>query len=170
MLLVSLPVKAEYYDTTLLTLFSKILPRVVALSSLAPEEGKPLNVCIVRQDVDMPAAEQFVMLLERAAQAHTVKSLQTDFDHIDACKDATLVFVFDTPRKTDADTFVKLTNLPAIVAAYDTRLLEQGADVSLFVGRSVMPYLNLKSLRKKDIRLNAQLLRVSKPYGQEPAQ
>ena len=165
-----LPLQAEYYDTSLLTIFSKILPRIVALSSLAPKHGETLGVCIVHQDVDAPAAEQFATLLKRTAEAHSVESIQTDFDHISACRQYPLVFLFDASPETVSKALSELKSPQPLVAAYDTRMLSEGADISLFVGRSVKPYLNLRSLKAKHIRLDALLLRVSKIYGQEPVQ
>ena len=48
--------------------------------------------------------------------------------------------------------------------AYDISFLAKGADVSLFMGRTVTPYLNMKSLSDKKILLDNLLLRVSKIY------
>jgi hypothetical protein len=156
--------RADYYDTSLLTIFSKLLPRIVALSSLAPTEGEVLGVCIVHQDIDAPAAEQFEKLLKRAVKAHRVESIQTDFEHITVCRHYRLVFLFDAPPSSVSKALSELTAPQPLVAAYDTHMLSQGADISLFVGRSVKPYLNLHSIKAKKIRFDPLLLRVSKVY------
>ena len=169
-LLFPLSLRAEYYDTTLLTLFSKILPRIVSFSSLAPGEGEPLGICIVREDVDASAAAAFEILLGNAARRHGIETVQTDFAHIAVCGKRQLLFVFNAPPETVSAALASFTSFRPLVAAYDPRLLSAGADVSLFVGRSVKPYLNLESLKDKGIRLEAIILQVSKIYGQEPEQ
>lgn len=161
---------AAYYDTTLLTLFSKILPRIVSLSSLAPEEGKPLSVCIVREDVDASAAKTFEVMLSDAAHKHVIESIETDFSHMSVCGKSQLVFLFDAPTETVVTALSSFKEFHPMIASYDAKLLSSGADVSLFIGRSVKPYINLKSLKDKQIRLDALILQVSKIYGQEPLQ
>ena len=170
LLLFPLSLRAEYYDKTLLTLFSKILPRIVSFSSLAPREGEPLGVCIVREDVDASAAEAFEILLRNAAQTHKIESIQTDFSHISVCGKDQLLFLFDASPATVSAALSSFTDFHPLVASYDARLLSSGADVSLFVGRSVKPYINLKSLKEKEIRLDTLILQVSKIYAQEPVQ
>ena len=164
-------VMADYYDTDLLSIFSKILPRIVSMSSLDPSEGAPINVCIVHEDVDRPAAEHFETLLRQntlnGEHVHRLQSIRTDFSHVSACGESQLVFLFDAPPAAVEQALSETKKLRTIVAAYNTALLSQGADISLFVGRSVMPYLNLRSLKEKKIRLDTILLRVSKLYGQE---
>jgi hypothetical protein len=170
LLLFPFSLRAEYYDTTLLTLFSKILPRIVSFSSLAPHEGEPLGVCIVREDVDASAAKAFEILLRNAARKHEIESVQTDFSHISVCAKRQLLFLFDASPETVSTALSSFTDFRPLVASYNARLLSSGADVSLFVGRSVKPYINLKSLKEKEIRLDALILQVSKIYGQEPVQ
>lgn len=161
---------AAYYDTTLLTLFSKILPRIVSLSSLAPEEGTPLHVCIVREEVDASAAKAFEAMLGSAAHRHEIRSVETDFSHMAECGKSPLVFLFDASPQTVTAALSSFREFHPLVASYDAGLLSSGADVSLFIGRSVKPYINLKSLKEKEIRLDALILQVSKIYGQEPRQ
>jgi hypothetical protein len=165
---------ADYYDTDLLMILSKILPRIVSMSSLDPSEGVPIRVCIVHEDVDRPAAEHFETLLKRnssdGGDVHGLQSKRTDFSHMAACGKSQLIFLFDARPATVAPALSEAKKFQAIVAAYNTALLSQGADISLFVGRSVMPYLNLSSLKDKNISLDTILLRVSKIYGREKGQ
>lgn len=163
-------VKAEYYDTTLLTLFSKILPRIVSASNLAPKAGEPLGVCIVRDEVDASAAAVFGALLANAVRTHGIEIVQTDFSHVEVCGKRPLLFLFNASPETVSTALSSLTTFSPMVAAYDYRLLSSGADVSLFVGRSVKPYVNLESLRGKGIRLEPIILQVSKIYGRESEQ
>lgn len=162
---------ADYYDTDVLTIFSKILPRIVSMSSLDPSEGAPINVCIVHEDVDMPAAKHFEALLKQntlnSGPVQRLQSIRTDFSHISTCGKSQLIFLFDARPATVARALSEAKKIQAIVAAYNTMFLSEGVDISLYVGRSVKPYLNLRSLKDKNISLDTMLLRVSKIYGQE---
>lgn len=162
---------ADYYDTDLLTIFSKILPRIVSMSSLQPSEEEPIRVCIVHEDVDRPAAERFETMLRQntsnGGDAHGLQSIRTDFSHVSACGKSQLLFLFDANPESVSRALSEAKKIQAMVAVYNNILLSRGADIGLFVGRSVMPYLNLHSLQDKNITLDPILLRVSKIYRRE---
>lgn len=164
------PLPAGYYDTDLLTIFAKILPRVVTMSSLNPGENAPISVCIVHEDIDTPAAESFEALLVHSHMKRgnhpPLRSVRTDFSTLSACAQSQLIFFFEAQPDTVAKALDTAGHFRAIIAAYDTALLDRGADVGLYVGRSVMPYINIRSLQDKHITLDTLLLRVSKIYEQ----
>ena len=162
--------KAEYYDTNLLTIFSKILPRIVALSSLHPAEGTPITICIVHEKVDGAAARRFETLLEQnnahPSGEHTLQSVTTDFAHLDQCTKSQIIFLFDTQTENLLRAIRTAREQKAILASYSAEILRRGSDLSLFVGRSVKPYLNFRTLREKTISIDSHLLRVSKIYSE----
>jgi len=58
---------------------------------------------------------------------------------------------------------VKFSNRYKILTiAYDNKMLKNGVDISLFLGRKIVPFLNMKSISKKNIKLDNMLLRISK--------
>lgn len=160
--------EAEYYDTDLLTIFSKILPRVVTMSSLDPAIGAPIAICIVREDIDAAAARRFEALLKQNnahhGDGHALQTVDTNFARLTECGKSQLIFMFDTRPDNQRQTVLAAQAQGAMIASYSTEMLREGSDISLFVGRSVMPYLNLRTLHEKNISVDTLLLRVSKIY------
>jgi hypothetical protein len=121
--------------------------------------------------VDRPAAERFEAMLKQNTSngggTRGLQSIRTDFSHVSACGKSQLIFLFDSDPESVARALSEAKKIQAMVAAYNNMLLSRGADIGLFVGRSVMPYLNLGSLKDKNISLDTILLRVSKIYGRE---
>lgn len=153
------------YDTDLLTIFSKLLPRIIMMSSLKPAPDTPVNICLVHHEMQRSVADGFEAMLIRNNVIRKIQITHADFGHLSGCKAPQLLFLFEAPPQAFAQTLDQITALGAMAAAYDPHRLAQGADISLFVGRSVVPYVNLQTLLEKNIRLKPLLLRVSKIYA-----
>ena len=51
-----------------------------------------------------------------------------------------------------------------MTVSYDASLLTEGVEVSLFLGRKILPYINVKALNRNTITIDQILLRISKIY------
>lgn len=160
--------EAKYYDTDILTIFSKILPRIVTMSDLDPAKGNPVTICIVHEDMDGAAARRFEALLKQnntgRDEAHVLQTVSTDFTRLSKCKKSQLIFMFDTQPENLPRIRQTARKQRVILASYHADILPKGSDLSLYIGRSVMPYLNLRTLEEKNINIDPLLLRVSKIY------
>lgn len=152
------------YDNDLMTIFSKLLPRIVLMSSLKPDNDMPVSICLVHDAMQSALADGFEEMLARHNAVQGVKVSHADFNNLSGCRSPQLLFVFEASATDFARTVNTITAKNVMVAAYNPHRLIQGADITLFVGRSVVPYINLQGLLKKNIRLKPLLLRVSKIY------
>ncbi len=153
------------YDESALQIFSKIAPRLVLLSSKKSEVTERIDLCIVYETADAYTAERFGrMIQDNAAGGKITAHAQTvPIKHLVRCNNSQLVFFFNTSASVIQASLQQLSPSP-ITVAYNAKLLDAGVDISLFFGRSVMPYINLARLSAKKITFDEVILRVSKIY------
>ncbi|MFT5874858.1 MAG: hypothetical protein ACI8WT_003837, partial [Clostridium sp.] len=98
---------------------------------------------------------------------YQIKFMQTNYLDISQCQNTDVSFLLNSNEKNieQALEFSRVHKILTI--SYDSKLLKYGADISMFLGRKVTPYINVNSIRKKDIKLNNTLLRISKIYNSE---
>jgi len=164
----SLLLDAANYNEDILNIYSKMLPRFIIMSSQKNKIHENIDICILNDSIDKRVAELLITNINNnypnGLLNHSIKLIQSDYKHLEVCKNAQLVFMFnsDDTHIQDALLFSKENNL--LTMSYDVFFLEKGADISLFIGRKVTPYLNMKSMTDKKIILDNILLRVSKIY------
>lgn len=159
--------QASQYKEEILSIYAKIVPRVLFMSSLKSRLKDEIAICIVRDDIDKNAAVLLTDLLHKN-YPQGIRNMALHVDVVDftssaTCKDVPLIFLFNSTTE-NIKKLLQFTH-NQIVVSYSDTLLGQGADVSLFIGRRVMPYLNMQNLAKKKISLHPTLLRVSKIYN-----
>jgi len=162
---------AVSYDESILQIYSKIIPRLVIMSNVPAEPKKSVSVCTIHNKDDAASAERFSQMIQKNATGGsvTLRIRHRTYEHAAECFDSQLLFLLNGSETQFSRLQKELGTKPIITVAYDPRMLEAGADISLYMGRSVMPYLNLGALRNKGIRFESVLLRVSKVYeGKQP--
>lgn len=160
----------EGSDFDMLKVHSKILPRILQMSLPAPSDTAPELLCLLYDPIDAENAYIFAKLLNvsvRRAQGFELMIKMASYAHMQTCMDAQALFLFDTNPATLRAVRKMVGERPVFVAAYSAQLLEEGADYSLSIGRTVQPYLNLKTLAKKGIIPKPLLIRISKIYVQK---
>lgn len=164
------PLHAGGYDDDTLRIFAKIAPRIVLMSSVRDRVKEGIELCIVSEVMDADNAELFGrMILESYPNGMTkypVVITQAHYRTLGACRDAHLMFLFDTDGE-GFDAAIAYADAHRLLdVVYDERLLERGADVSLHLGRKVLPILNLQTLQRKGITMDNPLIRISKIHGE----
>jgi hypothetical protein len=159
---------AGSYDDDTLRIFAKIAPRLVLMSTVRDRVDKSIDICIVSEQMDEGSAGIFGDMIKQdypnGMKGYPVSISYTDYSRIQSCQDAHLLFLFDTsPELFDRSIdFARMHHL--LTAVYDEKLLAKGADISLHLGRKVLPFLNLQNIRDKDITMDNPLIRISKIY------
>lgn len=160
--------EASSYDNDVLEIFSKILPRFILMSNQKEQSKSNIKICIIHQRVDQTAAIALTQKIHRnypdGLDGHSLGVIRTDFLHVRGCKNSQLIFVMDTPKAQIANVILYAKSQHALTASYDNALLDDGIELSLFLGRRVVPYINIKALKNSGIELDNILLRVSKIY------
>jgi hypothetical protein len=75
-----------------------------------------------------------------------------------------MLFISDVQNR-DINSAIEFSRKNEILSmSYNPKFLENGVSTSIFIGRKVVPYINVEALQKSHIELNNILLRVSKIY------
>ena len=159
---------ASSYDEDILGIFSKVLPRFVLMSSLKTDIKKEIDICILSDEIDKFVALSLISKINanypNGIKRYKVNIKSHTFEELDTCKVSQLIFMFDSNKKNINNT-VKFSNKHQILSmSYNEALLSDGVATSLFIGRKVVPYINMKAISDNKIILDNILLRVSKIY------
>ena len=159
---------ASVYDVDVLEIFSKILPRIVMMSSQKEKIKDSVNICVIHDSIDKTSAiilkEKIALNYKNGIKNKQVDVIHSDYSNISLCKGAQLSFMFNTDNESFSQALKFLNHEKIITVSYDPQLLQNGVEVSLFLGRRVIPYINMESVNKNEIKLENILLRVSKIY------
>ena len=159
---------ASVYDDSVLNVFSKILPRLILMSSQKDRVENDLEICVLHDKVDATTALSLIEKVNNnypnGLKHYKINLINSNYSQIHACQNSQLAFMLNADRR-DIEKAIKFSSKHAILTvAYDEILLEDGVSVSLFLGRKVTPYVNMESLRANGIELDNLLLRISKIY------
>ena len=162
---------ASLYDDETLTIFAKIIPRIVLMSNQKERIKENLEVCILNDKTDERTALSLIDKIHDAypngITNHPLKLTNPTYASIEKCENAQLIFLLDSNDKNIEKALVFARAHHSISFAYDPKYLENGANASIFLGRKVTPYLNINSLRKNGIEIDNLLIRISKIYLNE---
>ncbi len=168
MTLISTFTYASTYDNDILNTFSKLSPRFILMSTQEEQVQGTLNICLVHNEIDEKVADNFIEMIEKnypdGIKSYPIKVIKSSNAVFEVCEKSQLIFLFTAEDNLVSKTILYAEKNRILTIAYDSKLLESGADISLHIGRKVIPYLNLNSLKRKNIQLNNLLLRISKIY------
>jgi hypothetical protein len=167
-LLYSAVLGASVYDDETLTLFSKIIPRMVLMSSQKELIKENIELCIVNDTIDERIALSLIDKLHNAypngINKNLLKLTNTTYSAIEKCQNSQLVFLFSSNEQNIKKALQYTRRKRAISMSYDPVYLANGVETSLFLGRKVTPYLNMDELHKNGIEVDNLLIRISKLY------
>ncbi len=159
---------AHTYDSDILDIFSKTLPRFILMSSKKENIQKNLNLCVLHDDIDERVALKFIDKIHKSyphgIKDYSLKVVNASYSKVATCNNSHLIFLF-TSSNDSISSALKISRSQSILTvSYDNKLLKDGVSLSLFIGRKVSPHININSLEKHKIILDNVLLRISKIY------
>lgn len=161
-------VNAANYDDDVLEIFSKLLPRFIIMSDQKLKIKNQIDICVLHEDVELDAATSLIDKITDNYPAgiknYNIKLVQTDFTNLSSCKNSELIFLFNTSPKKVSEVLIYAKKQQILSVSYDASLLTEGVEVSLFLGRKILPYINVKALKRNAITIDQILLRISKIY------
>ena len=164
----TLVLNAANYNEDILNIYSKMIPRFIMMSNQKDKVDNDIEICILHDEIDTRVADLLSDNIKNnypnGLINHPIKLIQNDYNHFKSCKGAQLMFMFNSDDEHIQNALLFSKEHSILTMTYDLFFLEQGADISLFIGRKVTPYLNMQSIVDKKIILNNILLRVSKIY------
>jgi len=160
---------AATYDMDLLNTYSKLTPRFILMSTQKNKIDQDINICLSFDEEDERVADEFInytaLNYPDGIKNYKIKFSKIKYKNISLCSDTQLIFLFRTNSKALKKAISFSQDKKIMTIAYDNQLLVEGVDISLFLGRDTKPYINLKSVLDKGIRLDNLLLRISKIYN-----
>ncbi len=159
---------AADYDEDVLEIFSKLLPRFVIMSDQKAKIKDQITICVLHEDVEEGVASRLIDKTihnyPQGIKNYNIKLIQTDFTNLSSCKNSELLFLFNTSEKNIDEALLYAKKQKTLTVSYDASLLTNGVEVSLFLGRKILPYINVNALKKNSIMIDPILLRISKIY------
>lgn len=159
---------ASVYDDDVLTIFSKIIPRFIMMSSQKEKITDSINICVLHDDIDKLTTLSLIDKINNnypnGIKNYKITLLNTTYSKITQCENTQLLFMFNSNGKNIADALLFANKQNILTMSYDEALLENGVEISLFLGRKVLPYINMKVITENKIELDNILLRISKIY------
>ncbi len=159
---------AANYNDDILNIYSKMLPRFVMMSSQKDKIENEIKICVLHDKLDERVAQSLEDKIKSnypdGLKNYPIKIMRTNYENVQLCANSQLSFLFnsDETQIQNAIFFFKKNSI--LTMSYNISFLEKGADMSLFIGRNVIPFVNMKSIRDKRITLDNLLIRVSKIY------
>lgn len=159
---------AANYDEDILNIYSKMLPRFIVMSSQKEKIHDDMKICILYNKLDVRIAHSLSSKIHtnypQGLLNHPIKIVHSNYANLTSCQNTHLAFLLNSDNKSIKQALLFLQQNQILSMSYDVTLLEQGVDISLFLGRKVVPYLNMETIGNKKILLDNLLLRVSKIY------
>lgn len=158
------------YDSTLLHIGAKLFPKIVLMEKGTKERiQSSINFDIVATGSNKETAQRLSEIIERQyggvlsnyslnisiispKEVFEVKNVHGFILLMDA-DDSMLSLVLEHAYKNKTLTF-----------CFDPVLLQKGAAISLYIGRSVKPYINLNILKHVPFTFEFGFLNLSQPY------
>ncbi|WP_324791434.1 hypothetical protein [Sulfuricurvum sp.] len=161
---------ASSYDDDTLDIFSKIIPRFILMSSQKNSIQSKMEICILYDKLDERTASSLSDKIQNnypnGIKNYKFKLIKSDYSDIDSCRKSQLAFLFNTDEK-NMDSSIRMLNKNSVFTmSYDAKYLASGVEATLFLGRKVVPYMNMSALRQNGIEMDNTLVQISKIYLQ----
>lgn len=168
MLIISTFLNASAYDDDILNIFSKIAPRFIIMSSQKSKIESNIEICVLYDKIDERVALSFIDKINTnypsGIKNYPIKFINSSYSNIGECKTAHLAFILNSDINNIKEAVLYLNRQNILSMSYNQELLDYGVQISLFIGRKVLPYINMKAITENKIELDNILLRVSKIY------
>lgn len=159
------------YNEELLEVFSKIAPRLVVMSNQTNDIRSDINICVVNDPLDDKYGSLLIHKIQKnypnGVKNYKLKLINTNYSGLNACQQADIAIMFDTDDQSIEKSLKFFNRNRILTFSYNPKYLEYGVGVTLYIGKKVVPYINLDALRKNRIELDNTLIQISKIYGQE---
>jgi len=159
---------AYTYEHQILQIHAKIAPRIILMSKSNTQISEDIKIIIVYEKGDEDSAEIFKSFIQsnypKGLNNRLLKIEKISYDSfIDAPKDS-LVFLFDGEdfHIQKILSFAKKNSL--LTMSYRNNYLDDGVLVSLYVGKSLKPYLNIQAAKESGIIFQNNLIAISKIF------
>lgn len=156
------------YETVLLKTQAKLTPRLLLMTDgVAFEAQNRFTVCIVREPGEEAVAGTFrdtlLAYYPSGWQYHTMQIVESPYETLEeTCAGSEVLYLLNSSEANVRRAVAFATAKRKLTVSYENSYLSYGVLLSLHVGRSVRPYLNLLQAKRAHIRFDSDLKRISK--------
>lgn len=152
-------------------IFSKLIPRFILMSSKKDEIDQKIEICILHDKSDHDSAEllrgKIAQNYPNGIKNYPIDVVLVEYQDLLQCENKELVFLFNQESESITQSIEVLNKLHLLTMSYDQSYLQDGVAVSLYLGRKILPFLNMRVIEQNHITLDNVLVRVSKIYTDE---
>jgi hypothetical protein len=158
------------YDATLLQIGAKLFPKVLFMEKGTNERiQSSINLVIVAAPSNKEAAQRLSEMIERqyggTLSNHLLNLSIVSPKEAMEIKNAHGLILLMEPDEAILPLLLDHASKNKILTfCFDPSLLQKGAAVSLYIGRSVKPYINLTALKQVPFTFEYGFLKLSQPY------
>lgn len=157
------------YDQKLLQIDAKIAPRILyMIAANNPLPATRLCVAIVYEKGDAKAARELCRYIDLAYPEgmgdKTLNIEMISYASFEKVPENTLIFLLDAPDSKIARVLAYAQKNRLLTMSYHERYLKKGVLISLHIGKTLKPYLNILAAKESDIIFSSTLISVSKIY------
>ena len=160
---------AMNYDDDILSMYAKLSPRIVLLSSTKENLKDTLEICLLHESSDEQTAstlqDKMLNNYKNGIKNYRLDIKKVLYTKLDECANSNMLFLLATDEAQLQKSIQFSRDKKILTISYDSKALESGADISLFIGRKILPYLNVRTIQNKGIELESMLFRISKIYN-----
>lgn len=142
---------------------------MVLMSSRKNSIQNQLDICVLHDKLDERDALLLIQKIRKnypsGIKNYPIGVNKSEYDTIEACRKSQITFLFDADDRTITNAVNYLNKNGIFSISYNPNYLESGVDSSLFLGRKVIPYLNIVALSQSGIELDNALVQISKIYS-----
>ncbi len=157
------------YNDSLLLIYAKVVPRIMVLDHTQRNGTQKRKLCILYEKGDGPIAVKLRDLVRQNLPSQVKKSFIVDISSYDEtesknCIGSTALMLLDA-RTEKIDKALKLANRHRLLTfSYSNSLLENGAAVSLLVGKEIYPVININAVKRSSLKLDTALFQIARIY------
>ena len=154
------------YDTTILELEAKLFPKMIFLSDSSNKKSNTLSIYIIAQEIDRKSAEYFQnLILTNYPKKISGKKIEVSIREFTKFKEnPDAIIVLDHNQEILTKIALWANTNRVISLAYDPYYMSYGLLASLYIGKTIKPYINSTAMKKYNFSFNPYLLKLSKFY------
>jgi hypothetical protein len=158
------------YDQKILQIHAKIAPRILYMNEAKKPLSSPLLwIVIVYEEGDAKAARDLLkyinLMYPEGLGKKTIKVMKSSYASFDKAPENALIFLLDAPDAKVAKMVDYAQKNRLMSMSYQSEYLQKGALISLHIGKTLKPYLNIEAAKKSGIIFSPTLISVSKIYN-----
>lgn len=139
------------------------------MSSQKDRLEESINICLVNDEIDRLTMDSVASKIQESYPSgiknYSIDIRHASYENLSDCKKSEILFFLYASDENVKQITSFSKKYQILTISYHQRRLEDNVDISLHLGRKIVPYLNMKAIQKKDIQLNNTLLRISKIYS-----